>query len=403
MGARASLLSPALHVDPGGEVGCEVTVHNTGSIVDEFTVTVLGEAAPWAVVEPDTLSLFPGKDGVTRVHFRPPRSADTQSAPIPFAVKVTSKEDDQGSVVEEGVLEVGRFTDVFAELIPRTSRGRRSGSHDLALDNRGNIRVNATLTAKDPDALLAFDLDPPALVAEPDTAAFTKVRAKPRRRFLRGPAKTHPFQILVESDGAAPVTVDGTMLQEPILPAWFPKALAGLALLVVALLALLQGPVKSAAKAAIKQPLADQDKRVGALEKAVTGTTTATTTQGTTSTTVGASAALGEPSDHRLAANAKPGATDTQKFPVPENKLFSLTDIVLQNPAGDIGNLEVRRGDEVILRVNLANFRDLDYHFVSSVVFRNKQDVVLFVQCANPAGGAACTPAAYMAGFVKQV
>ncbi|MGH9034984.1 MAG: hypothetical protein ACRD0O_04410 [Acidimicrobiia bacterium] len=71
-------------------------------------------------------------------------------------------------------------------------------------------------------------------------------------------------------------------------------------------------------------------------------------------------------------------------------------------PAGDAGDLEIRRGDAVILRVNLSNFRDLDYHFVSPLSFKAGQELVMAVSCANPAEGPRCTPAAYFAGFTEE-
>jgi hypothetical protein len=86
---------------------------------------------------------------------------------------------------------------------------------------------------------------------------------------------------------------------------------------------------------------------------------------------------------------------------VEDGKTLSLTDILLQNPAGDSGNLEVRRGDAIILRVNLANFRDLDYHFVSAVTLKAGDELIFAINCANPNPGPNCTPAAYFSGFVK--
>ncbi len=48
MGASLILLNTTLSVDPGGENGCEVRVHNTGAVVDQFTFTVVGDTARWA-------------------------------------------------------------------------------------------------------------------------------------------------------------------------------------------------------------------------------------------------------------------------------------------------------------------------------------------------------------------
>ena len=72
MGAAASLEPHALDVDPGGVATCQITVRNTGSVVDEFAFSVLGPAGAWAEVEPPSLSLFPGAEGTATVRFRPP-------------------------------------------------------------------------------------------------------------------------------------------------------------------------------------------------------------------------------------------------------------------------------------------------------------------------------------------
>ena len=55
--------------------------------------------------------------------------------------------------------------------------------------------------------------------------AFAKVGIKPRKRFWRGQPKTRAFQLQLDSAGQPPVIVQGTMLQESILPSWFLKAL----------------------------------------------------------------------------------------------------------------------------------------------------------------------------------
>ena len=170
MGALVTLSEKTIEVLPGAVATCTVTVKNTGTVVDEFTIDVLGDAAAWAAAEPATFSLFPGAEGTATVVFRPPRAAATPAGELPFGVRARSQEDPAGSAVEEGVLDVGTFQDPFAELVPRTSRGSRGASHELAVDNRGNGRLNATVTAADQDQLLAFDVKPPGLVVEPGTA-----------------------------------------------------------------------------------------------------------------------------------------------------------------------------------------------------------------------------------------
>jgi hypothetical protein len=400
MGASAVLSPRAVTVEPGSEAVCTVTVRNTGTVVDEFRLSLLGDAAAWAVVEPYVISLLPGNEGTAEIRFRPPRSSDIEARTLPFGLRVASREDPDGSVVEEGAVDVTPFSDTFAELIPRTARGRLSAEYDLAFDNRGNTKVNATLDALDPNNALVFSFEPAAMVADPNTAAFAKLKAKPRQRFLKGPARTHTFQVTVAPQGAPPLLTQGTLLQEGLIPKWAPKALMALIALALAWLALVRPAVDDAAEEAVEGPIAEQGAKIADLEKKVTGTTTAPveTEEPTTETTV-AEPTLGDPFDRRLAVDGK--GNQRTAYAVEAGRVLSLTDILLQNPAGDVGNLEVRRGDNVILKVNLANFRDLDYHFVSPVVFRAGEEVVFAVQCANPNPGPNCTPAAYFGGFQR--
>ena len=428
MGAVASLNPTTLSVEPGAEATAEIKVRNTGNVVDQFSLDLVGDPAAWGRVAPPTLSLLPGTEGTATVTFRPPRSSDVAAGSFPFGVRVASKEDPQGSVTEEGTLEVGAFKEIFGELMPRTSRGRTEGRHELAVDNRGNVRLNADLEASDPDGSLRFRFSPAGLVSDPNTASFTKVSVRPTKRFLKGPPKTHPFQVFVKPQSTPPVTVDGVMLQEALLPPWILKALiALLALLALAAIlwaVLLKPAIKSAAKDAVAAPLAAQDAKAAnlaagqkALNDAITplvGHPVATPTILPT-TVVGATAA-GNPFHQRLPI--------TQTFPANSNKTdayqvgpkdtLSIADIVLENPQGDSGTVSIQVVDgsntSTLLTENMDNFRSLDYHFVSPPVLTGNQKLQIQVNCpANngaqatpPAPGRACSPAVLFSGFLNK-
>src|SRR5438876_10251286 len=211
MAATATLASKAVTVTPGGEAFSEVRIRNSGTVVDQFTVEVLGDASAWAIVEPAVIPLFPGAEAVARIRFKPPKSSSVLARAVPFAVRVKSREDARASVVEEGVVGGGPFNDASAELIPRTAKGRSRAHARLALDNRGNVRINARLTAADPDRKLNFTITPPALTAEPGTASFASIRINPRTRFLTGPPKLAPYKVSVHQDGLPTTTFDGSM------------------------------------------------------------------------------------------------------------------------------------------------------------------------------------------------
>src|SRR5947209_11779907 len=214
MAATATLANKSVTVTPGGEAFCEVRVRNSGTIVDQFTLEVLGDSAAWAIVEPAVVPLFPGAEAIARIRFKPPKSSTVPAKAIPFAVRVKSREDARASLVEEGVVEVGPFNDTFAELVPRTAKGSSRARAQLALDNKGNVRVNARPTAADPDRKLNFTITPPAITAEAGTAGFATIRLSPRQRFLTGPPKINPYKVLVHQDGLPTIPLAGPMQQE---------------------------------------------------------------------------------------------------------------------------------------------------------------------------------------------
>ena len=88
----------------------------------------------------------------------------------------------------------------------------------------------------------------------------------------------------------------------------------------------------------------------------------------------------------------------TTAFEVPSGSTLQVTDIVLQNPTGDTGSLQIRRDGTALLVVELGNFRDLDYHFVAPIVFTPGQKLELAAECTS----GACTPGAYFAGYVTK-
>jgi hypothetical protein len=398
------MLRPAtIRTDPGEETSFEISVRNTGTIVDEFSFEIRGDPAPWASVEPAVLRLFPGAEGMVTVRFRPPKSPTTRAGLTPFGVKVISKEDPEGTIVEEGTLEVGAFSENTVELIPRTSRGRLGASHDVYIDNRGNQRIGTTIDAVDPDENLEFRINPPSTAVDPGGATRVKVRAKPKKRFLRGPPKTHPFKVIVQPEGDQALQSDGTMLQEPLLPRWLIPALLALAALVLIWFLLLKPTVESAAEEAVIGEEVAKNSEVDALQKALEDQQAAAAAaaaatqeqiaklQEEVAAGGGAAAAAKDSTDRRLApGNADPANNvEIAIFAIPAKKLLTVTDLVLQNPDGEFGQLTVRRDpdpdtaddEQVLLVSRLENFRDLDYHFVTPLFFRAGQELEVVVTC----------------------
>lgn len=411
MGAIASLNPSMLAVEPGTEAALEVTVRNNGSVVDEFTIEVLGDGGPWATAEPASISLFPGAEATSRITFRPPRASTTRAGNVGFGVMARSREDPAGSTVEEGSLDVAGFLDPSAELIPRTSHGSRAGRHDLALDNRGNVRLEAALEGLDADRLVRFDMDPPTLSVDPGVAGFARVLVKPVKRFWRGPAKTRPFQLTVRPDaaGATPVIVDGSYLQESILPWWFMRAMIALAALLIGAILLwllvLQPQIKSTAA----QTLVDFGFSPKPGSPAAGGGGGATPKPGTTPAPAPSNPLTVTPPPGGGRSQID-GRLDTATNAVtPTDGTLFITDLIFSNPTGASGDLTLQRtsltGTTQVLVLRLENFRDLDFHFVTPITVRAGETLALVASCGPPTTPTttppACTPAVFYSGYLQ--
>jgi hypothetical protein len=421
-----------LSVDAGGEASCDLQLRNTSDVVDQFDVDVVGPAAAWARAETPVINLMPGGEATVQVVFAPPRSAEVTAGTVAFAVRVRSRENPGSSAVQEGEVEVAPFAELTAELVPAKRRGRRKAKYKLAVENLGNQPETVSLVPIDTEDMLDIDVRPANLATRPGTVTIVKVRTTPKRRFLRGEPKIHPFQLEVHAGDRDPQMVDGVMIQERLLPKWILPALLAVAAGAVALLVLwftlVKPSVQSVAKDQAQQQLGAANKAAEdanqaarqanqAAQQATGGGSAGGGSAGGAGGPAGAGGAPGgglggagqpgaqgggTPVDFRIAAGANVAVNGTfQSFPytAPDGKAMDLGDMVLQNPRGDTGILRITVGDKVILETGLANYRDLDYHYVNALRVVPNQPVAVAVSCAAPGSGAKqCTPSVSFSG-----
>lgn len=471
MATSVSLSEANLAVEPGSAVSTQLRVRNTGDIVDQFNFQPLGDAAPWIKVEPPSVRLFPNTDETVTVTIAPPRSSDSKPGMTAWAVKAIPSEDPGGAAVGEGTVDVAEFSVIEAELQPVAGRGRLVGRFDIAVDNRGNIPMQVRLTGTDAEQALGYEFADDIIATEPGTAHFTKLKLRPTERIWRGQPKSHPFQILVEpqqrsagagaagdadsdagpgdGEGGAVAVVEaptvqttllnGTLLQEALLPKWLWKAVLLLLALLLALFilwkTLLKPQVESAARAVAVEEVEEVEEQVAELEDEVeevaevadVAQDAAEEAEETAVEAEEAAAAAEEaagggggggdsglgtifnetsaPSNARLTVTADPGATQTTGGgTLPADSTFALTDVILQNPGGAVGRIRIQLGGETILESALENFRDLDFHFVSPYIVEGGQELALEIDCAADqiVAGTPCEAAVSFAGFTTE-
>ncbi|MBY8867650.1 peptidoglycan-binding domain-containing protein [Streptomyces sennicomposti] len=231
MSLWTSLEPASATVDPGSSTRVRLRLRNTGDVVDEYRFEPVGDIAPWTTVEPQTLRLYPGTTGTVELTFAPPRTPDATAGPNPYAVRITPTEHPEAVTVPEGNLTITPFTEVRAELVPPTVKGRFRGRPRLAVDNLGNTKVTASVSGSDNGDQLSYDLHPSNVQIEPGRAAFVKATLKPRKIIWFGAKEQRPYTLSVQRSGANPLPVEGTYLQRGFLPRWLATFLGvGLAL-----------------------------------------------------------------------------------------------------------------------------------------------------------------------------
>ncbi|MEU4347948.1 RICIN domain-containing protein [Streptomyces sp. NPDC023838] len=225
MSLWTSLEPASATVDPGSTTRVRLRVRNTGDVVDEYRFEPVGGPAPWTTVEPQTLRLYPGTTGTVELTFAPPRTPDATAGPNPYAVRITPTEHPQAVTVPEGILTITPFSEVRAELVPVTVKGRFRGRPRLAVDNLGNTKVTASISGSDNGEHLSYEIRPAALQIEPGRAAFVDAALRPRRIIWFGSKEERPFALAVRRSGAEPTQVQGTYVQRGFLPRWLATCL----------------------------------------------------------------------------------------------------------------------------------------------------------------------------------
>jgi hypothetical protein len=299
-------------------------------------------------------------------------------------------------VVAMATVELTAHSDYTIALQPKQSRGSKRGRHIVRVDNTGNVVVTLDVAVEATAGDLTVELEPPSITLAPGSFGELLARVVPSATYWNGPANDHTFTLQATSADGRSDELVGTYQQRPRVPNWLGPAAAGafaaLLLGAVAWLAVL-GPWVSdtaddAAAEAIERDRVALQERIDELEM---------------SAAEAEELPLGQPTDIRLDVAPTGGNLEQATAGAEPGTVLSITDIVLENPTGAVGVVSLRRGDDVILQSELANFRDFDRHFVAPFQFGDDVEIVLEVECRTPgAGESICPVGALLVGFVDE-
>ena len=400
MTATTVFSQPDVSCLPGTQGLSELSILNTGDIVERFDVQVIGLPAEWYTVEPESVSLFPNAQDAVSITLHPPRLPETEAREYPYAVRVVPANDPGRSVVEEGVLTVERLVDINGDVIPRIAYGRLRGKHTLAIDNRGNVPVDVVVDGTDAAGAIRAGVTPHQVTIPPGRTRLCRVRVRPMQRVFRGPMRQRQYKLVIRTGQPEPVTVDAVLSQKPLLPKG--AALLGtVTVLVLAWLLLVKPAIKSTAVNGVNSALTQQNAQNQALSSQLASvrgqvtalsttststTTTSTTTSTTTTTTTLPPTTVTQPTSGTIETVVQPATTGSQSVTVPQADTLTISSILAQNVAGTKGLARLQvlapgQAAQTILAINLEGLTTQTYPITPPLILTGGEALSLVVAC----------------------
>jgi hypothetical protein len=405
MAVSALLRSTEVTVAPGASARCHVLIRNNAAVVDQFVFAVMGDIVEWTEVRPQRVNLMPNQEVTVELTFSPPKSYEVLAGNHPFALKVSSREDEAGSVVQEGVVTVTKYAEIAADIVPKTSEGRRVGKHVLAIDNLGNHEYVGEVSATDPDNKLTFKIRPHGPPLSPGHCTFVKIKARPKRYFWKGQDRVLPFQVRVLVPTLAPTEIDAAMKQGPLLPRrlfWLFSILLMLLVILILLFTMIlrQRPVSIAGPApsapSSLEELGSGSQLPSSSAATGSGSSIAVTSGSGSSSGTGGTGGSGGGGSVAAAFTIRPsaypgvaGGPQLFSFVVPEGKKYQVTSVLLHNTEDDVGDLEIRYNDKVLATFSLADVRaapnnQITHKFTSPPTAKAGELITMAITCRNP-------------------
>lgn len=165
-----------LEVEPGASADVVVEVVNTAQVIDGMTTRVIGLPAETVTASPQLLPLFPDTAGQVTLSLAVP--ATQPAGRHPLTVEVSS----QGARLAPAYVDVDMHVSAHPALglavHPKVIRARRSARFVLELENQGNVPLQVSLRALDPDRAITAEFGPESLRLEPGATAPVVLRVR---------------------------------------------------------------------------------------------------------------------------------------------------------------------------------------------------------------------------------
>lgn len=280
------------------------------------------------------------------------------------------------------------------------------------MENHGNGLANCRLHLVDPTGRVDGQFDPPAVGVAPGASSLVHLRARAKGLAFRPTERQLDIEIEAAEPDHAPATGRATLIQSPTVPARTLGQLAWLALalglLAAAWFTVVRPELRDAAEGAVDDRISELDGAPGGAQPEAGPTEASVPGEAPPPASV-APPVVVQPSAvdytwYRIAVEANIGQERRNSASVPAEAAFQLTDIVLQNPHGDLGTATLLRGDEVVYEWDLGAMNNANEFQprISPLEFEPGESLVLSVDCdgSGSSEGTGCSVALLLTGVL---
>jgi hypothetical protein len=405
--AQAWFSAEDVTVVPGAPTSITLEVENVGDRTENYTVIPAGLTAPWTTITRSNITLFGGSRDLIEVIVRPPAIHSTTAGPTTVAVRVISQSDPDDDVIAEVVANVSRFDDRRITTLQPVRRARRRTTFEFMVENHGNSLANCRLHLVDPSNRVDGSFDPPAVGVAPGAAGLVRLHAKAQSGGFRRSERQLDFEIEATEPDHEPASGLATLMQSPTVSGRSVARFLAAAAVVVAVVAAWFGVIRPELRDAADRAV---DDRIDELGVAPVPTTTPDETAATLppleeeTTAPAVAESIGQPADYRIAVDVGVTQERSDSITVPPDSEFLLTDLVLQNPNGDLGTAQLLRNGDLLYEFDLGSMPSANEFLprVTPLPFEPSDNIVLSVACdvVGETSGTGCEISVLLTGML---
>ncbi|MFP5489328.1 MAG: hypothetical protein ACLGHQ_13605 [Acidimicrobiia bacterium] len=393
-----------ISVRPGEATSLSLAVENVGDHTESYTVIPAGLTAPWTTVTRPNITLFGGSRDVVEVVVRPPAIHSTTAGPTALAVRVIPQSDPDESIVAETIVGVLAFDERRITTLQPVQRARRRATYEFMVENHGNNLASCRLHLVDASNRVDGSFDPPAVGVAPGSASLVRLNLKAQRGVFRRSERQLDFEIEATEPDHDPAIGRATLIQPPTISGRTVGRALAVAVAVGAIVAAWFGVVRPELRDAASRAVDDRLEELhlaGGPDATAPATTVPSDDEGDGPGVVAAEPA-GEPVAYRIAVDVGIANSRSESLSIPPDSRFHLTDVVPQNPNGDLGTAQLLRNGEILYEWDLGSMTSANEFQprITPIPFAPSDNVVLAVDCdvAGETTGTGCQISVLLGG-----